>query len=145
MTLTNISPKVNTVGTLLFVTMFVLSGVDKVRNTTKIAGGLQKRLLKIKELSNLTSNLKPEHYTYMIMAAAVIQLLGSYYLIKASVDCNNPDSRDHAKYAALALFIFTIAATYVYHWYPRDGVYYAFISNISTIGACLMLFYNYSR
>ena len=145
MPITSVSPKVNTVGTILFVMMFVLSGFDKLRNTTKVATGLQNRLLKIPELSNIRKGLTIENCSYMIIVAAILQLLSSYYLVNASVNYKSLKARKCAKHSALAIMLFTIAATYVYHWYPRGGSYYGFISNISTIGASIIIYYHYSN
>jgi uncharacterized membrane protein YphA (DoxX/SURF4 family) len=125
----------NSTLTLLVVTtilnsMFVLSGVDKVLHFGKVVSGLTART---RGLPKLLAQL-------MILAAIIIELFAPAVVMKACFTSDRSWDK-WAAYSSLALIVFTILATLIYHFPPfTSAKYYPFMSNLSAVGGLSLMY-----
>tara|TARA_B110000483_G_C18107257_1_gene508190 strand:- start:865 stop:1278 length:414 start_codon:yes stop_codon:yes gene_type:complete len=116
--------------TTILNSMFILSGVDKVMHFEKVVDGLITR----------TQMLSKPLSRVMILSAIIIELCAPTIVMKA---CLTPDrSWDKwAAYSSLALILFTILATLIYHFPPfTSAKYYPFMSNLSAVGGLSLMY-----
>jgi uncharacterized membrane protein YphA (DoxX/SURF4 family) len=111
----------------LILFMFIVSGINKIRDFTNVAEGLQKRV-KIDVPFVL--------YQFAILMALLLQIVGSSVIIYSAY---TGEFEKYAYYSSIALAGFTILATLVYHYPPVGKNYYPVLSNITTFGALLLL------
>lgn len=121
-------------------TMFFVSGVDKVSNFNKVVDGLRVRVGP--SLPTIVAQL-------MILGAIAIELLAPPMTVYAALRRSLRIDRWGA-YASLALIVFTVLATLVYHFPPVDifqfppvvdsKKYYPFMSNLATSGGLYLLY-----
>ena len=114
---------------VLTTVMFFLSGSQKVRKIDKVATGLQNRF----PIKSLPFNF----FRVSIVGVILLQILAPV-LIVYSVAFDE-SYRKLASLAAVALAIFTVLATLLYHFPPKGKEYYPFISNVTTTGGLLLL------
>lgn len=107
--------------------MFLLSGYYKVVGFDKTVNNFMK---------NTNFNLTTSKLA--IIGAALLQLTCSV-IIMYEAYFETGTYRKHAYYACYALAFFTVLATLIYHFPPSGMKYYAFISNVTTFGALLLL------
>ena len=117
-------------------TMFILSGVNKFMDITTYASGLQKRFP--------IKNLPLWFFQISIVIVASLQLFGSIFIVLSTTNLlNNFMSKKNIKLISailsICLVLFTILATLIYHYPPKGKEYYAFISNLTTVGGFLLL------
>ena len=115
---------------VIFLTlMFFLSGINKYNNflsTSKSFASKVKQPLKIAKM--------------VIYAVIALELLAPVIITLHSMSIIHMRTLTQLSISALALF--TIAATYLYHFPPNvGGNYYSFMSNLSTLGGLMILSY----
>ncbi len=109
----------------LLVSQFFIGGVNKIRGFSKTVTGLQKRF---------NPNLPIWFYQLAIVHVILLELLAPIAVVMATM------RKVNKKYAVLSLVllaIFTVWATYLYHFPPFGMTFYPFISNLSAVGGLL--------
>lgn len=114
---------------ILTTVMFFLSGAQKVRNIDKVATGLQKRF----PIKSLPFNF----FRASIVGVILLQILAPVLIVYSIAF--DASYRKLASIASVALAIFTVLATLLYHFPPKGKEYYPFISNVTTTGGLLLL------
>ena len=115
---------------LVLTAMFFVSGIDKILHFNKVVGGFEKRFpVAMPRLFN----------QFAIVAAIVIEIVAPIALVYATFYYVYPTSRLVGVLASLALVVFTIAATLIYHFPPFGHQYYPFMSNVTTVGGLLLM------
>ena len=121
---------------VIVTTMFFVAGIDKIMHFEKVVGGFKKRFPV--ELPDLFNRLA-------ICIAIIIEIVAPLVLVYAAYDFDNPKTRKYGVYAAMALVIFTITATLIYHFPPFGATYYPFMSNLTTVGGLLLVSWVFSK
>ena len=116
--------------TILLTIMFFLSSFSKIANYPNVVKGFKKRF------SEKIFNLPDIFYNLVIISAICIQFFCPLIILYSVY---NPKYYMYGFYASLSLIIFTIKATYLYHFPPYGKEYYPFISNVTTIGGLSLL------
>lgn len=128
------------IGRLAFVTIFVLSGAQKLMDIGATAAMISAKIIVPAELAGFATQLEtvtgmttPQ---LMAIVAGVVELVGGL-MIAANIG---------TRIAALTLIVFTVAATYWFHdFWNMDGgdrmnnMIHA-LKNLSIIGALLVFF-----
>tara|TARA_Y100001970_G_C13999716_1_gene732688 strand:+ start:325 stop:675 length:351 start_codon:yes stop_codon:yes gene_type:complete len=97
---------------------------------------------KLSKLINHMINV-PLWFCYLsIFIVIIIQFICPLIIIFSSYDSNY---NNYAKYSGIILIIFTILATLLFHVPPTGPDYYAFMSNVTTIGGLGLLVYTLSK
>jgi len=105
-------------------TMFFTSGLDKMRNYTKVVNGLEKRL-----------NKTIPYTSILIMCAIVIEIMCPLVIFFCIWKRSKQNDRK-GMYASIILMMFTVMwPTLFYHFPPTTSAkYYPFMSNLALIG-----------
>lgn len=116
--------------------MFFLSGLTKLSKVNKVATGLENRFP--------IKNLPYWFFQISIVLVALLQILAPVAIVLSTTGyenklINRKNARKIGVISCVALVVFTIFATLLYHFPPVDSHYYAFISNVTTSGALLLL------
>ena len=114
------------IGVILLNLLFVLS-VYSFKTTTKGIQDIVKT--KLFEL--------PIIFCYLAIIVAIIIELICPIIIQIGV--LYPKYKKYSLVSTIMLIIFTVIATYLYHFPPYKEQYYAFIKNVSIIGGLLVL------
>lgn len=110
--------------------MFLLSGVDKVLHFNKVVNGLQNRVSRLPFVLAVS----------MILGAIVIELGAPLMVMKASLTSDRSWDVWGAR-GSLALIVFTVLATLIYHFPPTNSAkYYPFVSNMSAVGGLSLMY-----
>lgn len=117
---------------VLLTIMFFLSSFQKIGNFNKVSDDLRDKVSK--KLINIPLNLA----RLGIVCAIMIQFFCPLIIIYSVY---NKRYRIYGSIASLVLVFFTILATYFFHFPPRGQHYYAFMSNITTVGGLSLLSY----
>jgi len=112
--------------------MFFLSSFQKIGNFNKVSEDLKEKVSG--KLFNIPLNLA----RLGIVCAILIQFLCPLIILYSVYDKRY---KIYGAYACLLLILFTILATYFFHFPPQGQHYYAFMSNITTIGGLSLLSY----
>ena len=115
---------------LVLTAMYFVAGIDKVMHFNKVVTGFVNRFPV--EIPMIFSQLA-------IVIAILIEIIAPIALVYAVYDKANPKSRRMGMVAALALVVFTIAATLIYHFPPFGIKYYPFMSNLTSVGGLLLM------
>ena len=116
----------------LLTIMFFLSSFSKIKNYQEVVKGFGKKF------DNKLFNMPQVFYMMSIIIAICIQffcpliIMYSIYDKKYSI---------YGSIACLIIALFTILATYLYHFPPSGKEYYPFMSNVTTIGGLSVLAY----
>ena len=116
----------------LLTIMFFLSSFSKISDYSNVVKGFKKRF------SEKLFNMPDISYNLAIISAICIQFFCPLIILYSVY---NPKYYMYGFYATLSLIIFTIKATYLYHFPPYGKEYYPFISNITTVGGLSLLAY----
>ena len=117
---------------VLITIMFFLSSFQKIGNFEKVSNDLQTQVSK--KLFDIPLNLA----RLGIVCAILIQFFCPLFILYSVYD------KRYKIYGAIAssiLAIFTVMATYFFHFPPTGQHYYAFMSNITTVGGLSLLSY----
>ena len=117
---------------VLLTIMFFLSSFQKIGNFEKVSNDLQTQVSK--KLFDIPLNLA----RVGIVCAILIQFFCPLIILYSVY---NKRYKIYGSIASLVLAIFTVFATYFFHFPPTGQHYYAFMSNITTIGGLSLLSY----
>lgn len=118
------------IGVILLNLLFVLSVYSKVTNFKTTTKGFQDIVkTKLFEL--------PIIFCYLAIIVAIIIELICPIIIQIGV--LYPKYKKYSLVSTIMLIIFTVIATYLYHFPPYKEQYYDFIKNVSIIGGLLVL------
>jgi uncharacterized membrane protein YphA (DoxX/SURF4 family) len=120
------------ISTIYITLLFFLSGFDKIKNFTQVAKGFMNK-------TNMPFMLSKIIIGVVILLEIVAPFIISLYSYKP-----NPKLYTYTKMSLLGLIVFTILATLIYHFPPFGSNYYAFMSNLSTLGGLLLLYKHFS-
>jgi hypothetical protein len=109
----------------LLVSQFFLGGVNKIRGFEKTVLGLQKRF---------NPNLPVWFYQLAIVGVILLEILAPLAIVMTTM---RKVKKEYAILSLVALAIFTVWATYIYHFPPFGMTFYPFISNTSAVGGLL--------
>jgi uncharacterized membrane protein YphA (DoxX/SURF4 family) len=116
----------------LLTIMYFLSSFSKIKNYSDVVEGFGKRF------SKQLFEMPQVFYMMLLVLAILIQFFCPLIIMYSAYD---KKYRNYGYYACLILIIFTIKATYLYHFPPSDKEYYPFMSNVTTIGGLSLLAY----
>jgi len=123
---------------ILLTIMFFLSSFSKINNFTDVVRGFKKRFSeKIIRMPDVLG-IPDIFYKLSIVFAIFIQFFCPLIILYSVY---NPKYYMYGFHATLFLIIFTIKATYLYHFPPYGKEYYPFMSNVTTIGGLSLLAY----
>jgi hypothetical protein len=134
------------ISSVLITFMYFISGISKMNTfNTKVV------LLKGRFKKMVTSQNVPIWFFQLaIIGVIILQLCGSLIITLYALIKNNRNVQFHKiknifRYLAIIscvlLFIFTIMATYLFHFPPIGNNYYATLSNINACGSFILLGY----
>jgi uncharacterized membrane protein YphA (DoxX/SURF4 family) len=112
---------------VLITLMYFLAGFSKIKNFDSVVNGLASKL-----------NLPVVLATLAIVLVIVLEIAAPAVITAHTTGTFT--NRQWAKWSALALAAFTVLATALYHFPPTGSEYYAFMSNLTALGALLLLF-----
>ena len=121
---------------VLLTIMFFLSSFQKIGNFEKVSNDLQTQVSK--KLFDIPLNLA----RVGIVCAILIQFFCPLIILYSVYDKRY---KIYGSIASLILAIFTVLATYFFHFPPTGQHYYAFMSNIATIGGLSLLGYTLNK
>ena len=114
---------------ILITLVFFLSGFEKIYMFSKSTGNFSKKM-KI-----------PISFAKLVISCVILLEIIAPIIITSYTYTGLLSLLSLFKYSVIALVLFTIAATIMYHNPMKGGEsYYAFMSNISTIGGLLALY-----
>ena len=120
----------------VIVYMFFASGFHKLMSITETAVGFQKRMVNFGiEFINIDA------YKLIIVFAAIWEIVAPIVLVYSGT--NMTKNKKEGIISSLSLVVYTILATLIYHFPPIRAQYYPFISNVTTIGALLLVAYTF--
>ena len=111
----------------LITIMFFLSGMIKINTFQSTIKSLMKR-------TKLNENMA----LIAIIFAITIEIICPLIIMYDSYT-ENEENKKYSRFSCYILAIFTVIATLIYHYPPRGTQYYPFISNVTTVGALLLL------
>lgn len=112
---------------ILVTFMYFISGFDKINNFSAVSAGLSGKL----GLPLLISGV-------VITAVIILEIVAPVIIVAhQAVDHNT--WREHARLACIALAVFTVMATVLYHFPPTGSNYRPFLGNMLALGAFLAL------
>ena len=117
---------------VLITIMFFLSSFQKIGNFEKVSNDLQTQVSK--KLFDIPLDLA----RLGIVCAILIQFFCPLIILYSVYDKRY---KIYGAIASLILAIFTVLATYFFHFPPTGQHYYAFMSNITTVGGLSLLSY----
>ena len=117
---------------ILVTIMFFLSSFQKIGNFEKVSNDLQTQVSK--KLFDISLDLA----RLGIVCAILIQFFCPLIILYSVY---NKRYKIYGAIASLVLAIFTVLATYFFHFPPTGQHYYAFMSNITTVGGLSLLSY----
>jgi len=117
---------------ILITIMFFLSSFQKIGNFEKVSNDLQTQVSK--KLFDISLDLA----RLGIVCAILIQFFCPLIILYSVY---NKRYKIYGAIASLVLAIFTVLATYFFHFPPHGQHYYAFMSNITTVGGLSLLSY----
>ena len=116
----------------LLTIMFFLSSFSKIKDYPNVVKGFKKRFEK------KLFNIPDIFYNLAIVIAICIQFFCPLIILYSIY---NPKYKMYGFVASIWLIIFTILATYLYHFPPSGKEYYPFIGNVTTIGGLSLMAY----
>ena len=113
----------------LITLMFFLSGFHKIIGFTDTSKSLVKKTGLALSLAKL-----------VIVAVILLELIAPP-IITVYFAMKQPQRlQEYAQLSTIALLVFTVAATLLYHFPPRGSNYYSCMSNLSTLGGLILLY-----
>lgn len=112
---------------VLLVAQFFLGGVNKVSGFKKTVVGLQNRF---------NPSLPLWFYRLAILGVIALEILAPVMVVLATLRKVN---KELGVLSLILLALFTVWATYLYHFPPFGFTFYPFISNVSAVGGLLVL------
>jgi uncharacterized membrane protein YphA (DoxX/SURF4 family) len=112
---------------VLITLLFLLSGFRKTQNLTGTAKYLQSKVK-----LNIDFNL----YKLGIISVIILQIFCPLIIL---YHIHTKKYQKYAKISVNLLILFTILATFLFHYPPVGKDYYSFMSNLSTIGGLMFV------
>lgn len=109
--------------------MYMLSGKDKILNFRSDSDGLNE---KVGFLGKSSSD-------FLMACAILIEIIAPVVLLLFASGVI--ENKTYSTLASVALTVFTITATLIYHFPPTGSQYYPFMSNLTSVGALLLVTY----
>ena len=120
------------ISTIYITLLFFLSGFHKIKDFTQVVKGFM----------NKTSI--PLMFSKIIIGGVILLEIVAPFIISLYSYNHNPMLHAYTKISLLGLIVFIILATFLYHFPPIGSNYYAFMSNLSTLGGLLLLYKHFS-
>ena len=117
---------------VLITIMFFLSSFQKIGNFEKVSNDLET------QVSNKLFDIPLNLARLGIVCAILIQFFCPLIILYSVYDKRY---KIYGAIASLILAIFTVLATYFFHFPPTGQHYYAFMSNMTTVGGLSLLSY----
>ena len=115
------------ISVVLILLLYVLSGYGKIVNfDSTVEGFITKPVFKH----------MPLLINQLIMVGVIVLLIGGSFMIVYSLITNK--LRFLARLLCIALAVFTVFATLLYHWPPVGGDYYHTLKNTTAVGGLLL-------
>ena len=111
----------------LLIILFFLSGFDKINNVSKLADGLKNKV-------NLNINI--DLYKLAIIIVILLEIFAPI-IIMYSIQYKK--YYKHAYYSTIGLILFTILATFLYHFPATGKNYYSFMDHVALVGGLMLL------
>lgn len=126
----------NLLTSFLITFMYFLSGINKINNFYSVSDNFQKKLSILTGFFNY--NVLAKLAKLIIIIVIILEIVAPAIII---LNCLKEDLnlKNIAKMCALALAVFTVLATIIYHIPLTGEHYYHFMSNITATGALLLL------
>jgi uncharacterized membrane protein YphA (DoxX/SURF4 family) len=119
------------ISTIYITLLFFISGFDKIKDFMKVVKGFMNKT----KLPLLLSKI-------IISVVILLEIVAPFIIALYSYNAN-PKLYTYAKLSILGLILFTILATFLYHFPPTGSNYYSFMSNLSTLGGLLLLYQHF--
>ena len=116
------------ISSILLTAMYFMSGLNKIQSFNDTSNGLSKKPL-FKNLPKIFSK-------FAIFIVIILEILAPLCIITANY---YPEFNFLAGFSAIALALFTVLATLLYHFPPNGIEFYFFMKNITIIGGLLAL------
>ena len=114
----------------LFITLlFFLSGFNKIKDFNQVVKGFVNKTKIPLFLAKI-----------VILGVILLEIIAPLIITLYSYNLNK-GLYLYTKLSIIALIIFTILATLIYHFPPVGSNYYSFMSNLSTIGGLILLYF----
>ena len=120
------------ISTIYITLLFFLSGFHKITDFIQVVKGFMSK-------TKLPFTLSKIIIIGVILLEIIAPLIISIYSYNA-----NPLLYTYTKLSLLGLIVFTILATFMYHFPPVGENYYSFMSNLSTLGGLLLLYQHFN-
>ena len=113
----------------LFITLlFFFSGFNKIKDFNQVTKGFVNKTKIPLFLAKI-----------VILCVILLEIIAPLIITLYSYNLNK-GLYLYTKLSLIALIIFTILATLIYHFPPIGSNYYSFMSNLSTIGGLILLY-----
>jgi uncharacterized membrane protein YphA (DoxX/SURF4 family) len=114
----------------LFITLlFFFSGFNKIKDFNQVTKGFVNKTKIPLFLAKI-----------VILCVILLEIIAPLIITLYSYNLNKVLYL-YTKLSLIALIIFTILATLIYHFPPIGSNYYSFMSNLSTIGGLILLYF----
>tara|TARA_A100001015_G_scaffold315298_1_gene426805 strand:- start:7458 stop:7871 length:414 start_codon:yes stop_codon:yes gene_type:complete len=126
--------KIDNIGLILFLSLYVISGYGKItdfRNTSDI--------LKEKFENKFPVSLPQIFYDFTLVLVIILLIFGSLTLFLL-YNKNSKNSKKLLKLLCIEFILFTLLATYLYHTPAVGHDFYAVLKNTSIIGGFLIIY-----
>ena len=119
------------IATIYITLLFFISGFHKIKDFTNVVKGF------------MNKTALPLPLAKIIIGCVIVLEIVAPFIISLYSYNSNPQLYTYAKLCLLALIVFIILATFLYHFPPFGSNYYYFMSNLSTLGGLLLLYQHF--
>lgn len=119
------------IATIYITLLFFISGFHKIKDFTNVVKGF------------MNKTALPLPLAKIIIGCVIVLEIVAPFIISLYSYNSNPQLYTYAKLCILALIVFIILATFLYHFPPFGSNYYSFMSNLSTLGGLLLLYQHF--
>jgi uncharacterized membrane protein YphA (DoxX/SURF4 family) len=119
------------IATIYITLLFFISGFHKIKDFMNVVKGF------------MNKTRLPLALAKIIISAVIVLEIVAPFIISLYSYNSNPQLYTYAKLSLLALIVFIILATLLYHFPPFGSNYYSFMSNLSTLGGLLLLYQHF--
>ena len=116
------------ISTVFITLLFFISGFHKITDFKNV----------VKEFMGRTK--MPFFLSKIIIICVILLEIVGPFIISFYSYSSNAELYTYTKLSLLALIVFTVLATLLYHFPPFGANYYSFMSNLSTLGGLLLLY-----
>jgi len=119
------------IATIYITLLFFISGFHKIKDFMNVVKGF------------MNKTALPLPLAKIIISCVIVLEIVAPFIISLYSYNSNPQLYTYAKLCLLALIVFIILATFLYHFPPFGSNYYSFMSNLSTLGGLLLLYQHF--